>query len=109
MLLRTYTKKFSECDKNGKLITWPGLNNKQLLNNLPPRISTTLRNLDQDRKNPHSTKEVKSELGIEEDKYFYPDIETVNTHEVCATIIPFNINRKVFIVLTGTFHIIQAD
>ena len=52
-------------------------------------------------KNLQSTKHVKSEVEVEEDSNFYPDSETVKTHEMCATIIPFNINRKVFGDLTG--------
>ena len=40
-------------------------------------------------------------MEIEEDKDFYSDIETVNTHELCATIIPFNTKKKGFRELTG--------
>ena len=40
-------------------------------------------------------------MDIEEDKYFYPFIETVQTDEACATIIPFNTKRKGFSNLTG--------
>ena len=46
---------------------------------------------------------MKSKLGIEEDKYFHPILESVKTHEVCATIIPFNNKRKGFSDLTGAF------
>ena len=73
-----------------------------IVKHIPPSISTALGNLDQEHKNLQSKKQVKYELDIEEDKYFYPDIETVKTHELCATIIPFNINIKGFSYLTGT-------
>ena len=40
-------------------------------------------------------------MEVEEDSDFYPEAETVKTHELCATIIPFNIKRKGFSDLTG--------
>ena len=46
---------------------------------------------------------VKSELDIEEDKYLYLIMESVKTHEVCATIIPSNTKKKCFNELTGSF------
>ena len=46
---------------------------------------------------------VKSEWEIEEDKDFYPIMENLKTHEVCATIIPFNTNRKCLNDITGAF------
>ena len=55
------------------------------------------------KKNLQSTKHVKWELEVEEDSNFYPDEETVKTHELYATIIPLNINRKVSIDLTAAF------
>ena len=39
--------------KNVNSLTWPGLNNQQLLKHLPPSIETALRHLDQERKNIH--------------------------------------------------------
>ena len=42
-------------------------------------------------------------MEVGEYKYFYPDIEIMNTHELCETIVPFNINRKGFSNLTGVF------
>ena len=93
---------FMKAIKNGNFLTCPGLKNQQLLNHIPPRIATALGHLDQERKNLQS-KKVKSYLNIEENKWFYPDIETVNTHEFCTKIIPFNINRTGFRKLTGAF------
>ena len=55
---------------NGNSLTWKGLNNQQLLKHLPPSISIALGHLDQELKNPLSTKQVKSVLDIEEDKEF---------------------------------------
>ena len=46
---------------------------------------------------------VKTELEIEEDKYFYPDTETAKTHEFCTPIIVFNIKIKGFSDLTGAY------
>ena len=74
-----------------------------MLNNIPPSIATALVNLDQDRKTIQSTKQVKPELDVEEDKDFYSDIEKLKTHELCATITPFNIKRKGFRDLIGAF------
>ena len=59
MLLHPYNKDFSEVDKNGNFLTWLGLKNQQLLKQLPPSIVTTLGHLDQERKNPQSTKQFK--------------------------------------------------
>ena len=42
-------------------------------------------------------------MWVKEDKDFYPDIKTVKTHDLCATIIQFNIKRKGFNNLTGDF------
>ena len=58
-------KKITEGDKNGNLLTCPGLNNQQLLKHLPPSIATSLRYMDQERKNPQTTKQVKSELELD--------------------------------------------
>ena len=62
MLINIHSKKFPEGNKNGNLLTWTGLNNQQLLNHLPPSITTALGNMDQERKNLQSTKQVKSEF-----------------------------------------------
>ena len=59
--------------------------------------------MDQDRKNLQYTKHVQSELGVEEDINFYPDVETVKTHVLCAKITPFNLKRKRFSDITGAF------
>ena len=44
-------------------------------------------------------------MEVEEDRNFYPDIESVTTHELCATIILFNVKskRKGFSDITGAF------
>ena len=42
-------------------------------------------------------------MEFEEDKYFYPDAETLKTHELCVKIIPFNLKRKGFSDLTDAF------
>ena len=42
-------------------------------------------------------------MEIEEDSNFYPDKETVKTHELFATITPLNMKRKGFSNLTGSF------
>ena len=80
MLLRYHPNNFPEHNKNGNLLTWPGLNNQQLLENLPPSIATELVHMDQECKKLQSTKQVKPDLDIEEDKEFYPCIETFMTH-----------------------------
>ena len=46
---------------------------------------------------------MKSEVEFEEDSDFYPDAESVKNHELCATVIPFNIKRKGLSDLTGVF------
>ena len=94
---------FLKAIKNGNFLTWKGLNNQQWLKHLPSSIATDLGHLNQKRKNLQSTKQVKSELEVEENKEFYPEIETVKTHELCATIFPFNTKRESFIDLTGVF------
>ena len=40
-------------------------------------------------------------MEVEEDNNFYPDTETVKTHDLCATITPFNLWRRRFSYLTG--------
>ena len=74
---------FKKAIKNLKFPTCPAIKNQQLLKHLTPGIATALGHLDQERKNLQSKNQVKYELEIEEDKYFYPDIETVKTHELC--------------------------
>ena len=78
--------------KNGKFLTWTGLNNQKLIKHIPISIETALGNLDMDQKNLQLTKQVKYELEIEENILF-PVMNTEKTHEVCATIIPFNTKR----------------
>ena len=58
--------------------------------------------MNQNRKNFQYTNNVKPEVEVEEDKCFYPDAQIVKTHEMCATIIPFNLKRKVFSDITST-------
>ena len=94
---------FLKATNNGNFLIWPGLNNQQLLQHLPPSIVTSLGHLDQEIKLLQSTKRVQSEIEVEEDSNFYPKAKTVTTHEPCTTIIPFNIKRKGFNNLTGAF------
>ena len=103
MLLQKYTKNCSKGGNNGDFLTCTGLNNQQLLKHLPPSIATALGHLEQERNNLQSKKQVRYELEIEEDKDIYPDIESVNTHGLFATVILFNIKRKAFSNLTGSF------
>ena len=42
-------------------------------------------------------------MEVEEDRNFYLDAESVNTHDLCATIIPFNLKRKGFSDTTSAF------
>ena len=95
---RTFLKEI----KNRRFLTWPCLKNKHFLKHPPPSIATALGHLDQERENLQSTKQVKLESEIEEDNNFYPKKEAVKTHELCATIIPFNKKIKGFRDLTGT-------
>ena len=76
----------------------------------PPIIATVLANIYQKGHNLQSTKTnikiispIKTELDIDENKYFNTIMDNVKTHEVCEKIIPFNTNRKVCIDLTGSF------
>ena len=62
---RPTQRNFLKAMQNGNLITWTGLNNQQLLKNLPPRIVTSLGHMDQERKNLQSTKHVKSEVEVD--------------------------------------------
>ena len=87
--------------KNGNFLIWPGLKNPQLLKHLPPSIVTALGHMGQERKNLQYTIHVKSEVEVAEDSNFYPYAETVKTHELCAIIIPINLNRKGFGDITG--------
>ena len=72
VLLQPYTKNFSEGNKNGNFLTCLGLNSQQFFKHLPPSIATDLVHLDQEQNNLQSTKQVKYDLGIDQDKYFYP-------------------------------------
>ena len=80
--------------KNGNLIMWTRINNTQLLKHILKSIATALGHLGQEQNNLQLTKPVKTELDIQEDKYFYPIMESVKKHKVCTTIIPFNTKRK---------------
>ena len=55
-----------------------------------------------------STKQVKSEVEIEEDKYFYPVMDTVKAHKVCVTIVPFNTEKKTLLTLQEPSHTNKA-
>ena len=55
---RTFLKLIS----NGNFLTWPGLNNQQLLKHIPPNIMKDLGHMEQERKNLQSTYHVKSEV-----------------------------------------------
>ena len=101
MMFQPHPKKILNTIKNGNFLTWPGLKNQQLLNHLPPNIVTALLHMDQERKILQTKKRVKSEVEVEEDSYFHPDAVTVQAHEMCATITPFNLNIKGFSDLTG--------
>ena len=104
MFFQTYTNNISEGDQERKLPhSARSFNNKTLFKNTPPSIATDLGNLDQECNNIQLTKQFKYKLEVEENKVFYPDIEIVNTHELCSTITPLNIKRKGFIDLTGVF------
>ena len=94
----------------GNLRNWLGLNNLKILKYLPPSIATALGHLDQDQNNLQLTKPdfkiispMKYELDIEEDKYFYPIMDSVKTHKVSKKIIPFNTESKCFNELIGAF------
>ena len=63
MLFQTYAKKIYEDNKES--LTWTELNNWKLLKHLPSSITTALVHLDQERKNIHSTKQVKPQLEIQ--------------------------------------------
>ena len=45
---------------------------------------------------------VSLELDIEEEKYFYPIMDNVKTHQICMTTTPFKTNGKGFI---GKFYV----
>ena len=55
------------------------------------------------KKNFQSTKHVKSKVEVEEDIDFYLETESMKTHVLCATIIPFNLNIKGFSYISGAF------
>ena len=97
--LRTFLKEI----KNGKFLRCPGLNNQHLLKHLPPSIATALGHMYKERKKLQSTKHVKSEVVVEEDRDFNADTETVKIHELCPTIIPLNVDRKGLSDITGVF------
>ena len=42
-------------------------------------------------------------MEVKKNRYFYPDTVSMKTHELCATMIPFNLKRKRFSDLTGAF------
>ena len=77
MVLHTYAKKMSEGNQEWKIPHLARTQQSTIVKHLPPSIATALIHLDQERKNLQSTKHVKSKWDIEEDKYFYPDIEKV--------------------------------
>ena len=47
MLIHPHPNNLPEGNKNGKFLTWLGLNNKQLLNHISPSIATALVSMDQ--------------------------------------------------------------
>ena len=55
-MLQPHPKNFTEGNKTGNFFTWPGLNNQQLLDNIATSIETVLGHMEQEIKNPQSTK-----------------------------------------------------
>ena len=103
MLFIPTPRTFLKAINNGNFLIWPDLNNQQLLKHLPPRIATALGHQGQEIKNLQYTKNLKSVLEVEKYNNLYLEVETVTTHDLCATIIPFNINRRGSSDLTGAF------
>ena len=67
---RPTPRAFMKAINNGNLLTWPGLNNKNLLKHLPPRIETTLGHMDQERKNLQSTKHINQKWKLRKTEIF---------------------------------------
>ena len=65
---RSTSRKFLKAIKNGKFLTWIGLNNQTFLKRIPMSILTVLGNLDQEHNKLQLTKQLKTELDIEENK-----------------------------------------
>ena len=61
---RPTTINFLKAINDGNFLTWPGLNNKPLLEHMHPSIAASLGHMDQERKNLQSTKHVKSEVEV---------------------------------------------
>ena len=65
---RYTSRKFLKAIKNGKFLTWIGLNNQTFLKRIPMSILTVLGNLYQEHNKLQLTKQLKPELDIEENK-----------------------------------------
>ena len=94
---------FLKAIKNGNFLTWLGLKTQKLLKHMTPSIATALGYMDQEIKKPpiyKSYKIISRSWGRQ--IFFNPDTESVNTHELCATITPINLNRK-GLILNGAF------
>ena len=103
MMFQPDTKKFPEVDKEWKLPHMTRPKQITIFKASAPRNCSSPRTSGPRNKNLQSTNNAKSEVEIEEDSDFYPDTESVKNNELCATIIPFNINRQGFSDLTGAF------
>ena len=64
--------------------------------------------MDHEQNNIQSTKQLKPEMEVDEDKYFYPEMEKVKTYELCATITPFNVKEKNPTNLQEPYHTSEA-
>ena len=81
--------------KNGNFLTWPDLSNQKLLKHLHPSIAAALVHLDQGGKTSNLKRVWNQKWNLRKTAIF--------THELCATIIPFNTKIKGFSDLTGAF------
>ena len=102
--LRTFLRAI----KNGNMITWPGIHDINFNKHLTKSIASAKGHLNQERKNLQTTKPVAdssspSPEDMDEDSFPASLNPPVKTHEVLATIIPFEANGKAFHDLTGRF------
>ena len=84
--------------KNGNFQTWPGLSPELITKHLKPTIATQFGHLNQERQNLQSTQQ-------SSDMDFFPQPEEPNiqTHDLIATITPFQTTKKAFGDLPGKF------
>ena len=101
---------FIKVIRNNKFTTWPGLTSKLLTKHLSTIITTTKRQIHQERQNLQSTKSPLPKIQIKDkgnndDLFPLLDAPNAKYHDAAYTITEFTPKYRFYMYLTGNFSI----